>query len=98
MVSLLADGDHHHHHADHDDHGPHQGLLPPSLLTAKPYLTSANFRCDTINVNGHTNLRLSLNMMTPIPPDPWVSSQAMPHINYALRQVGGAHLKLLADS
>ena len=50
------------------------------------------FRYDTINVNGHTNLRLTLNMMTPIPPDPWVSSQAMPHINYSLRQVG-PHLK-----
>ena len=43
---------------------------------------------DTINVNGHTHLRLTLNMMTPIPPDPWVSSQAMPHINYSLRQAG----------
>merc|ERR1719225_565451 len=30
---------------------------------------------DTINVNGHTNLRLTLNMQAPIPPDPWVSSQ-----------------------
>ncbi len=47
-------------------------------------------------MNGHTNLRLTLNMMTPIPPDPWVSSQAMPHINYALRQVG-PHLEPLAD-
>merc|ERR1719458_2048103 len=50
---------------------------------------------DTINVNGHTNLRLTLNMMTPIPPDPWVSSQAMPHINYALRQAG--HSDSVAD-
>merc|ERR1719400_2809849 len=50
---------------------------------------------DTICVNGHTNLRLTLNMMTPIPPDPWVSSQAMPHINYALRQAG--HSDSVAD-
>merc|ERR1712013_861678 len=50
---------------------------------------------DTINVNGHTNLRLTLNMLAPIPPDPWVSSQAMPHINYALRQAG--HSDTVAD-
>merc|ERR1719391_101743 len=50
---------------------------------------------DTINVNGHTNLRLTLNMQAPIPPDPWVSSQAMPHINYALRQAG--HSDTVAD-
>merc|ERR1719430_1997454 len=50
---------------------------------------------DTINVNGHTNLRLTLNMHAPIPPDPWVSSQAMPHINYALRQAG--HSDTVAD-
>merc|ERR1719400_2381503 len=50
---------------------------------------------DTICVNGHTNLRLTLNMMTPIPPDPWVSSQAMPHINYSLRQAG--HSDTVAD-
>merc|ERR1719220_497051 len=50
---------------------------------------------DTINVNGHTNLRLTLNMLAPIPPDPWVSSQAMPHINYALRQAG--HSDSVAD-
>merc|ERR1719430_874206 len=50
---------------------------------------------DTINVNGHTNLRLTLNMMTPIPPDPWESNQAMPHINYALRQAG--HSDSVAD-
>jgi len=34
-------------------------------------------------------------MMTPIPPDPWVSSQAMPHINYSLRQAG--HSDTVAD-
>jgi len=50
---------------------------------------------DTICVNGHTSLRLTLNMMTPIPPDPWVSSQAMPHINYSLRQAG--HSDTVAD-
>lgn len=50
---------------------------------------------DTINVNGHTNLRLTLNMLSPIPPDPWVSSQAMPHINYSLRQAG--HSDTVAD-
>merc|ERR1711934_1243694 len=50
---------------------------------------------DTINVNGHTNLRLTLNMHAPIPPDPWVSSQAMPHINYALRQAG--HSETVSD-
>jgi len=50
---------------------------------------------DTINVNGHTNLRLTLNMSTPIAPDPWVSSQAMPHINYSLRQAG--HSDTVAD-
>jgi len=46
-------------------------------------------------VNGHTNLRLTLNMLSPIPPDPWVSSQAMPHINYSLRQAG--HSDTVAD-
>jgi len=50
---------------------------------------------DTINVNGHTNLRLTLNMHAPTPPDPWVSSQAMPHINYSLRQAG--HSDTVAD-
>ena len=50
---------------------------------------------DTINVNGHTNLRLQLNMHAPIAPDPWVSSQAMPHINYSLRQAG--HSDTVAD-
>merc|ERR1719153_128708 len=50
---------------------------------------------DTINVNGHTNLKLTINMHAPIPPDPWVSSQAMPHINYALRQAG--HSDTVAD-
>jgi hypothetical protein len=50
---------------------------------------------DTINVNGHTNLRLTLNMHSPTPPDPWVSSQAMPHINYSLRQAG--HSDTVAD-
>jgi len=50
---------------------------------------------DTININGHTNLRLTLNMHQPTPPDPWVSSQAMPHINHALRQAG--HSDTVAD-
>merc|ERR1712127_554424 len=35
------------------------------------------------------------NMHTPIAPDPWVSSQAMPHINYALRSAG--HSETVAD-
>jgi len=43
---------------------------------------------DTININGHTNLRLTLNVHAPTAPDPWVTSQAMPHINHALRQAG----------
>ena len=82
-----ASADHHDHHGE-DDHG-HQGLVPllPSSQQSLD-LISVFLRCDTINVNGHTNLRLTLNMMNPIAPDPWVSSQAMPHINYALRQVG----------
>jgi len=58
-------------------------------------VTMCTLRYDTINVNGHTNLRLTLNMHAPIPPDPWVSSQAMPHINYALRQAG--HSDTVAD-
>ena len=36
-------------------------------------VTIVLLRYDTINVNGHTNLRLTLNMLAPIPPDPWVS-------------------------
>ena len=67
---------------------PPRIVTSPSLLPAIPRSISVFLRCDTINVNGHTNLRLTLNMMNPIAPDPWVSSQAMPHINYALRQVG----------
>jgi len=50
---------------------------------------------DTINVNGHTDLKLTINMHSPIAPDPWVSSQAMPHINYSLRQAG--HSDTVAD-
>jgi len=34
-------------------------------------------------------------MHAPTPPDPWVSSQAMPHINYSLRQAG--HSDTVAD-
>lgn len=58
-------------------------------------VTPATPGYDTINVNGHTNLRLTLNMHAPTPPDPWVSSQAMPHINYSLRQAG--HSDTVAD-
>merc|ERR1711881_579750 len=50
---------------------------------------------DTINVNGHTDLELTINTHSPIAPDPWVSSQAMPHINYSLRQAG--HSDTVAD-
>lgn len=71
-----------------------EGLLLCSSSQAATALTTA-LRYDTINVNGHTNLRLTLNMLSPIPPDPWVSSQAMPHINYSLRQAG--HSDTVAD-
>jgi len=50
---------------------------------------------DTININGHTNLRLTLNVHAPTAPDPWVTSQAMPHINHALRQAG--HSETVSD-
>ena len=66
---------------------------------------------DTININGHTNLRLTLNVHAPTAPDPWVTSQvcilysvffvlttcsqAMPHINHSLRQAG--HSDTVAD-
>merc|ERR1719499_1436168 len=50
---------------------------------------------DTININGHTNLKLTLNVHAPTAPDPWVTSQAMPHINHALRQAG--HSETVSD-
>jgi len=50
---------------------------------------------DTININGHTNLKLTLNVHVPTAPDPWVTSQAMPHINHSLRQAG--HSDTVAD-
>ena len=50
---------------------------------------------DTININGHTNLRLTLNVQAPTAPDPWVTSQAMPHISHALR--GAGHSETVAD-
>merc|ERR1719237_1179310 len=58
-----------------------------------------------VNASGYTAARGAsvsdapgydtINMHAPIPPDPWVSSQAMPHINYALRQAG--HSDTVAD-
>merc|ERR1719228_1340219 len=58
---------------------------------------SAGPKNDTININGHTNLRLTLNVHAPTAPDPWVTSQAMPmpHINHALRQAG--HSETVSD-
>merc|ERR1719211_269901 len=56
---------------------------------------SAGPKNDTININGHTNLKLTLNIHAPTAPDPWVTSQAMPHINHALRQAG--HSDTVAD-
>merc|ERR1719447_1914673 len=69
--------------------------IPERVITLVGEVRSNQVALDTINVNGHTNLRLTLNMLAPIPPDPWVSSQAMPHINYALRQAG--HSDTVAD-
>jgi len=56
---------------------------------------SAGPKNDTININGHTNLKLTLNIHAPTAPDPWVTSQAMPHINHALRQAG--HSETVSD-
>jgi len=84
-----------------------EGLMGDQPTSAYGYATATPGRAaaavavsttpgyDTINVNGHTNLRLTLNMHQPTPPDPWVSSQAMPHINYSLRQAG--HSDTVAD-
>ena len=49
--------------------------LSLSLISTLRLIVTAmcTLRYDTINVNGHTNLRLTLNMHAPIPPDPWVS-------------------------
>ena len=56
---------------------------------------SAGPKNDTININGHTNLKLTLNIHAPTAPDPWVTSQAMPHIIHALRQAG--HSETVSD-
>merc|ERR1719209_1291191 len=56
---------------------------------------SAGPKNDTININGHTNLKLTLNVHAPTAPDPWVTSQAMPHISHALR--GAGHSETVAD-
>merc|ERR1719430_1211742 len=84
-----------------------EGLMGDQPTSAYGYATATPGRAaaavavsttpgyDTINVNGHTNLRLTLNIHQPTPPDPWVSSQAMPHINYSLRQAG--HSDTVAD-
>ena len=73
---------------DYSSNGSNGGMAAAAAVAETPGY-------DTINVNGHTNLRLTMNMHTPIAPDPWVSSQAMPHINYALRSAG--HSETVAD-
>lgn len=72
-------------HGTQSTNGGLNGAVPNSTVP----------RYDTINVNGHTNLRLTLNVHSPTAPDPWVTSQAMPHINHSLRQAG--HSDTVAD-
>jgi len=71
------------------------GGMPGGYGSNGAAAASSGPKNDTININGHTNLRLTLNVHAPTAPDPWVTSQAMPHINHALRQAG--HSETVSD-